>query len=331
MTQVYILSAYPECRSNSVAPLLLASGRNGVAGSFTLADDPGTADVILFAESHPSHDPLFYQVALHPVRRRYATKCVLYSDIDNVFPLLRGLFPCLKAADADPARFRGAAYYGQVEENPFVVARPLAVPSRHLAMFSGARTHPVRSRLLAMLADQPAFCVRDTTGMASWQLSHEEKIRYQRTYAEEIVDAAFVLCPRGSGPSSYRLFEAMKAARCPVIIADDWTPPAGPDWAACSLRVCEADLAALPEMLAAARPHASALGENARDAWDRHFSPAVAFQVIARQCHELLLAGGSARYSWEQIARSPLWRRALRGLLHQRRQWPGLIARWIKA
>jgi hypothetical protein len=123
----------------------------------------------------------------------------------------------------------------------------------------------------------------------------------------------------------------MKAARCPVIIADDWTPPAGPDWTACSLRVKEAGLAGLPGILAAARPRAAAMGEAARTAWERYFSPAAAFQVVARESHEILLAGRRGRYCWEQIARPALWRRALRGLRHQRRELPGLVARWIRA
>ena len=38
----------------------------------------------------------------------------------------------------------------------------------------------------------------------------------------------FVLCPRGKGTSSIRLYEALAYGCVPVIISDDWVAPAGP-------------------------------------------------------------------------------------------------------
>ncbi len=328
MTRVHILSAYPESRSNCVAEFLRQSALRSPDPEFALCPRPDEADLILFAESHPE-DPLFYQVALHPLRRRQAEKCFLYSDADQIFPILRGLYPSLQKGDAADRRCRGAGYYGQVEVNPFVAPTP-GEPVR-LASFVGARTHPVRAGLLTALAGQSEFLLRDTTGLQSWTFGHEEKLRYQRAYAEELGASAFVLCPSGLGPSSYRIFETMKAGRCPVIISDAWTPPDGPDWSACSLRVAEARIADLPGILGEHRPEAAARGRAARAAWEAWFSPEAAFATVARQCREIQNAAGSPRYRWAMMFAPSVRRHALRGLRRQSRDLPGLLTRWLKA
>jgi hypothetical protein len=49
----------------------------------------------------------------------------------------------------------------------------------------------------------------------------EERAHLLSTWRETIADSKFVLCPRGEGLSSIRLFETMSSGRVPVIIADD--------------------------------------------------------------------------------------------------------------
>jgi hypothetical protein len=41
-------------------------------------------------------------------------------------------------------------------------------------------------------------------------------------YAEFLSKSKFVLCPRGLGPSTWRVFETMRAQRVPV--SDEWRP-----------------------------------------------------------------------------------------------------------
>ena len=50
-----------------------------------------------------------------------------------------------------------------------------------------------------------------------------------------------MICPRGWGSSSIRLFEVMEMGRVPVIISDAWVNEA-PKWADFSVRVSEADV-----------------------------------------------------------------------------------------
>jgi hypothetical protein len=83
-----------------------------------------------------------------------------------------------------------------------------------------------------------------------------------------------VLCPRGIGTSTFRLFETMQSGRVPVILSDAWVPSAGIDWNAVSLRVPERDIARLPEICTAALPRWDGMAREARRAWEEWFSPA---------------------------------------------------------
>ncbi|MBE7157880.1 MAG: exostosin family protein, partial [Rhodospirillales bacterium] len=97
----------------------------------------------------------------------------------------------------------------------------------------------------------------------------------------------FVLCPRGVGTSSIRLFETLAAGRVPVIISDQWVPALGPDWKKISLRLRESEIASIPRLLATAEEQ---YPQMARAAWEAHakwFSQAVIFHRLVSQCAEL--------------------------------------------
>ncbi len=70
-----------------------------------------------------------------------------------------------------------------------------------------------------------------------------------------------------------RIFEAMEAGRCPVIISDEWLPPPFVDWDRCSLRVLEDEVDSLPERLREHEHRAHELGRNARKEWEGWFAP----------------------------------------------------------
>ena len=93
------------------------------------------------------------------------------------------------------------------------------------------------------------------------------------SYAESLGRSAFVLCPRGYGPSLIRLFEAMQVGRCPVIISDNWLPPPFVDWSTCSIRVPEASIEDIPAILRKRQGEAGKLGREARRVWEQFLSP----------------------------------------------------------
>ena len=116
-------------------------------------------------------------------------------------------------------------------------------------------------------------------------------------------ESAFVLCPRGLGCGSIRLYEAMQMGRAPVILSDDWVYPERVDWNACSITIAQKDLLRIPEILEAYRDRATEMGLRARQEWERFYAPNVCFHWLVEDCLELL----HSRRRSEASAQRSIW------------------------
>ena len=65
----------------------------------------------------------------------------------------------------------------------------------------------------------------------------------------------------------------MALGRCPVIIADQFVPPAGPDWNAFALFLPEREIRDLDVFRQLNEFRYKILGERARQEWNAYFSP----------------------------------------------------------
>jgi hypothetical protein len=104
---------------------------------------------------------------------------------------------------------------------------------------------------------------------------HSHTAADYRSYVSEILDSHFILAPRGLSPSSYRLFEAMQYARCPVIISDDWQAIDGIDWNCCSIRFAQNEAESIYEVLKGRVSEAEQLGQQARIIWEANFADGI--------------------------------------------------------
>jgi hypothetical protein len=102
-----------------------------------------------------------------------------------------------------------------------------------------------------------------------------------------------MLSPRGIGPSTYRLFEAMEMGRCPVILSDDWTPPPFIPWEKFSIRLKESQVGDLPRILADA-PY-EALGRAAREAWEQYVDRPHAFHYLSETLQLIFAQKGATQ------------------------------------
>jgi hypothetical protein len=152
---------------------------------------------------------------------------------------------------------------------------------------------PVRMQLLAQASHSAAadISVRDSLAEFVGTLRRNDLDGHnalKRAFVRDILEAKFALCPRGVGASSFRIFEAMQLGRAPVIIADDWSPPPGPDWNSFAIFVPERHLARVPSILRHLEPEWQTRGQRARAAWEAFYSPSRLGLTIVRQAGQLL-------------------------------------------
>ena len=123
--------------------------------------------------------------------------------------------------------------------------------------------------------------IKDTTGSRGWELTAEKKIDYERQYLEVMQGSYFVLCPRGVGPCTYRLFETLQLGRVPVIISDAWLKVPGIDWDRFSITIPENKINCIPSLLNNLKGDAVEMGKVARHTWETSFSPGVSLRELS--------------------------------------------------
>jgi len=244
-----------------------------------LIGSPDDADLILFVGSS---QPAFQDVIASDVYRSYPEKSVLFESGDRVIPLLPGIYAGLQknwAALSCGAALSG--FYLRVAENDSLdISEPIE-DCRYLYSFLGStKNHRVRGKVLC-LQDSRAF-LKDSSQDSVQQVDGVRGNNKDRgiLFRDVIANSKFVLCPRGIGVSSWRLFETMRAGRVPVVISDQWAPPVGPDWGSFCVFVRERDISTIPRLLAEREGEAPLLGRRARDEWLSFYDKNVIFNTV---------------------------------------------------
>lgn len=255
-------------------------------GRHTLVDEPSAADIILFVENAQyDTDPYYKQLRRHPLVREFREKTFMYNETDRPWCVLPGLYCSMPRRSFDGSRQRAFCYAYSV--NPFIAEYAAVDQPDLLFSFLGAATHPVRRRLFEI--GDPEAIVEDTSYFSVWRaLPAREEERHHRRYASILARSKFVLCPRGVGTSTYRLFEAMQAGRTPVLLSDQWIEPEGPDWGSFLLRIPEGSVGELPEILRAHESEAVERGRQARSVWNAWFAPETVFHSAVEACTAIL-------------------------------------------
>lgn len=135
-----------------------------------------------------------------------------------------------RLASAMPTRWRQVLLGGPYLRFPDVLAGLYAarVPFKYVATFP-------RFEAIRAIQDQcsrigATLCVEDTGGFTGLS-EHIER------YARHMGDVTYVLCPRGVENYSYRLYEALKFGRVPILIDTDMVLPANVPWDQLIVRV----------------------------------------------------------------------------------------------
>lgn len=256
-------------------------------GQHCLVSDASDADLILFVG--PEIGTLLdFRRSLE--WRKFPEKCFVFHGGDCPLPLLPGVYTDLEKRFYKSSWTRIGAHL-RVAENKSIGNFGHPDQCDLLFSFSGAGSnHHVRGEILKLR--HPRAIVADTSAIPLHERQRDGAVslgedKYINSYLSLLKRSKFVLCPRGKGTSSWRLFETMKAGRVPVIISDQWVEIQGPDWKRCSIRVAEADVSSIPEILEGREADSIELARGALDVWNNWFSSEVLFHRTIEWCVEI--------------------------------------------
>ena len=256
-----------------------------------VCNEPGDARVILF--SSVAFGGLWMRDILrHPLSKTYPDRLMVYSEADRPWPRIPGIYTSVPRCTFTTDMHRSGPYFPF--HHTFGLGDQLrSVPDlgayTFLYSFVGAVASSPRLRAKLMSLHDPAANLVDTSSSQWAPFYGPVKARQPafRRYVASFESSAFIVCPRGSGVGSMRVFEAMMAGRPPVIISDGWVPPLGPKWEEFAVVVPERRVRDLPVILRKRQPDAERMGRVARAAWARWFSPAAIFGTVLQSCFEL--------------------------------------------
>lgn len=252
-------------------------------GIHRIAESAENADVILlikFTGGGP-----FADILRHPLYLKFKDKCRVFCSGDKPLTFLPGVYTSLSKRQWDP-NWAISFHYLHGPQNPFLCDdRIQESPSVTYSFLGNSATHKIRVKLFdALIPNRFVFdtgSVREQIQSISDPAERKAaRFEFRRAYADSLYGAKFILCPRGFGTATFRIFEAMRCGRVPVIISDDWVEPAGPNWPSCSIRVPERGISDVENILSERLTQADQMGRVAKLEWERCFSPQVSFHRL---------------------------------------------------
>ncbi len=268
-------------------------------GGIHIVDSPDQAEVILITD-FDAHD-----IMRSPLLKTYSSKCLTLSDADEPSYYLPGLYASngvgmLSTGRALTMNYLRVALPTRFRNTWIDQLRLENIPNRYLYSFMGGSTSFTRKRLFKQYTGHcpPDVLIQSTDQYRHWDEDNNQgRIDQQRRYIETMLSSRFVLCPRGAGLGSYRLFETMELGRTPVIISDKWVPIEGVDWSFC-LFVKESQLPQLDGIIRSHEDEWQTRGDAARRAHETHFAPRALGMTLERQMRQILATYSPARERW---------------------------------
>ena len=273
--------------------LLMEPGKQGMVRDFRylheasrerlheLVEDPGEADLILLmGEWIPEVAVLTRNLQF----RKYRSRCAAYYDGDHFLPIVPGVFAsAVQGIHSRMGLVKTSCYaaaLGSSKNEGLDMPGDESLAKRWLFTFMGGSTSLLRKRLYRIDFKRSDVLIEDTSNYHHWDGPSAQKLNGQKAYARVLRESHFVLCPRGSGAGTIRFFEVLQMGVAPVLIADGYILPDGPDWDSFLIRVPESMIRQLPQILEARIGDSEEFGRRARRAWEQWFSEGAAFNHI---------------------------------------------------
>ncbi|MFD0791977.1 exostosin family protein [Mucilaginibacter litoreus] len=289
--KVYITSAYND--AEPLASIIRYASLDRLK-KFELVDSADDADFILFVENSRYHADRFYnKLKSHYLVKKYPDKVFMYNPHDKPWLVLPGLYASMPKQFFNKNYIAATPYIENI--NPYI-KYDAAVKPEYLFSFVGSPNSAPRRSILK-LSHPHAFIKASASNMFGGQDLTDEKL----SYAKLLSQSKFVLCPRGAGTSSFRIFETMQAGRVPVIISDNWVAPKGPRWSDFALFIPEKDVAQVPAIIEKADKEWPLRCALSREAWENFFSPEVFFTYLLESVVRLNRTNADIRLSTQTL------------------------------
>jgi len=203
-------------------------------------------------------------------------------------PLLHGIYTSGSRSLMLNHRYRTAGYnlYPADYLNNNIQAHlgnSYEMTKRYLGSFMGRDSHAVRNHIFELKHDGDLYLYNTTREFAAFGKSPQDKSIWRKKYVNILELSKYSICPRGVGAASLRLFESMKMGVAPVVIADDWIFPKGPDWNSFALIVKERDVSQLHQILKSHEGEYEKRGRMAYLAYNTFFSDVQYFNYLVDQ------------------------------------------------
>ena len=281
--KVHLATAYPAWTAIPVFRRLAASDR---FKAHEIVEDADQADIILFADSRCDNDDWrLPKLRRHSLVRGFREKTFVYNEADQPWRALPGVYVGMPRRHFAKSRQRSCPYIDANNRYIAVEAACGVTPDR-LFSFVGRRCHWTRDVIVRI--SHPRGHIEDTSGLNFFGGFDQHIETRRKTYAETILRSKFILCPRGAGVTSFRLYEAIQAGRVPVVLGDDWVPPEGPDWGSFILRVPEINVGNVIDIIERNESRFPEMSAAALMAWKKWFAPDVLFHRMVESCAEIL-------------------------------------------
>lgn len=279
MAKVYITTTAiendplnPYSRSNYRR--LLRAANSDKHRTHQTCSTPDEANIILFVGARYRYHTCIRQ---HPLLKKYPNKCFVFDENDQTIPSVPGLYMGLPKNIWKKDAYR-TGFYLRIFDNNHILQTPIDDKCPLLFWFKGkCENAPVRKKMLKLHHERGVVMDSNSKQNDSTDID----------YFNQLSKSKFVLCPRGIGPSTWRLFETMAAGRVPVIIADDWKPIDNIEWETFSIKIAEHNIMKIPEICATYEKYAPKMGRLARETWERKFSLGSAFQTVVDTCLDI--------------------------------------------
>lgn len=256
--------------------------RESVEKKFTLVDSPQEAEIIIFLESnsHKNHTNTDYFNRL--IGQWSPTKKVLVLNYEDKPPgVLPGMYTSLESFKFDKNLHVSWPHLQLPNAQIHERRDNLKDGFRYLFSFSGSCSHPIRRKAFNLFSTNKQD-IRVNEVDKWYNHSPEEKT----AYVDEILDSAFVLCPRGRASYSHRIIETMALGRVPVILGDHWVP-FDVDETGYFIRIPEKELARTEEILRKAVGNYDQFRTNVMQVYAKYFEADGKYTVAINKLCEL--------------------------------------------